>query len=190
MKTTTLQSKYSISRAPYQLPLLLIPLALLCFTLSPQARASCQEGCFANENTVLGDDALLQDTGVSNNVAIGSEALSILTSGSVNAAVGSAAMQNNTSGSVNTAIGGGAALAIDNAAKRVAPNVSRPENFVGMGVRVDVSTTVDQFLTKAKLFRETRNLLTSFVTGMRPPLTVKIGAAAGPIDKTRKRSPP
>lgn len=38
--------------------LLLIPLALeiVCFALSPQARANCQEGCFTGANTALGED--------------------------------------------------------------------------------------------------------------------------------------
>jgi hypothetical protein len=41
----------------------LIALTLVCFVLSPQARAVCQEGCLTNQNTVLGDDALLNKTG-------------------------------------------------------------------------------------------------------------------------------
>ena len=40
----------------------LIALTLGCFGLSPQARAVCQEGCLTNNNTVLGDDALLNNT--------------------------------------------------------------------------------------------------------------------------------
>jgi hypothetical protein len=42
----------------------LIALTLGCFGLSPQARAVCQEGCF--QNTVLGDDALLNNLGSAN----------------------------------------------------------------------------------------------------------------------------
>ena len=41
----------------------LIALTLGCFGLSPQARAVCQEGCLTDNNTVLGDDALLNNTG-------------------------------------------------------------------------------------------------------------------------------
>src|SRR5215216_5917529 len=74
MNTTTLAVKHSMNRTPYQLSLLLIPLVLACFGLSPQARATCQNGCLTNENTVLGDDALLNNTGDAN-TAIGSEAL-------------------------------------------------------------------------------------------------------------------
>ena len=47
--------------APFRLVLLLIPLALACFALSPQVRATCQQGCLTDENTVLGEDALLNN---------------------------------------------------------------------------------------------------------------------------------
>ena len=83
---------------------LLIPLAFACFALSPQARATCQQGCLTNENTVLGDDALLNNTGA-NNTAIGSIALSLNTTGSSNTANGSGALLFNTTGSENTANG-------------------------------------------------------------------------------------
>ena len=59
MKTTALQLEHSMNRASCPRALLLIPLALACFTLSPQARAVCQEGCdITKDNTFLGDDAL------------------------------------------------------------------------------------------------------------------------------------
>jgi hypothetical protein len=62
MKTTLLPLKRSINLSPVRLALLLFPLALLCFGLSPQARATCQEGCNLNlNNTFLGNDALLSD---------------------------------------------------------------------------------------------------------------------------------
>src|SRR5215471_18824084 len=66
MKTTTLQ----LNHMSCPLVLLLIPLALACFALPPQARATCQEGCFTIENTVLGDNALMNNAG-SFNTAIG-----------------------------------------------------------------------------------------------------------------------
>jgi hypothetical protein len=50
---------------------ILIALALGCFGLSPQARAACQEGCLTNGNTVLGDAALLNNTGASIGVGVG-----------------------------------------------------------------------------------------------------------------------
>jgi Chaperone of endosialidase len=100
----------------------LIALTLGCFGLSPQARAVCQQGCFADQNTALGDDALFGiTTGVFNtaigfnalffnstgfnNTAVGSDALQGNTTGSANTATGVAALHNNTTGTVNTAIG-------------------------------------------------------------------------------------
>ena len=94
-----------MNRTPYQLGLLLIPV-LACFGLSPQARATCQNGCLTNENTVLGDDALLNNTGDAN-TAIGFEALFSNTTGSGNTANGFHALLNNTTGLNNTATGGG-----------------------------------------------------------------------------------
>jgi hypothetical protein len=88
---------------------LLIPLALACFALSPQARAVCQEGCLTNQNTVLGDDGLLNNTGMSN-TAIGASALFSNTTGGFNTANGNQALQNNTTGSNNTANGNQALL--------------------------------------------------------------------------------
>jgi hypothetical protein len=83
---------------------LLIPLVLTCFALSPQARAVCQEGCLTNENTVLGEDALLNNLGIQN-TAVGWSALLNNSNGSFNTAIGQNALLNNTSGDDNTAIG-------------------------------------------------------------------------------------
>ena len=67
----------SVRRSVWQRYFLFIPLALglACFALSPQARAVCQEGCLTNSNTVLGDDALVNNTTGDCNTAIGSDAL-------------------------------------------------------------------------------------------------------------------
>jgi Chaperone of endosialidase len=81
----------------------LIALTLDCFGLSPQARAVCQEGCLTDQNTVLGDDALLNNFG-SANTAIGFNALLINTDGTDNTAIGDSALFNND-GSFNTATG-------------------------------------------------------------------------------------
>jgi hypothetical protein len=107
MKTTTLPLKHSMNRTPYQLGLLLIPLVLACFGLSPQARATCQNSCLTNENTVLGDDALLNNTGDAN-TAIGSQALFSNATGASNTATGGSALIYNTTGFFNTANGVGA----------------------------------------------------------------------------------
>jgi hypothetical protein len=81
-----------------------IILAFLSVTVSPQARATCQEGCLTNFNTVLGDDALLNNTG-GENTAIGFEALLSNTGGYYNTAIGAFALNYNTTGGGNTAIG-------------------------------------------------------------------------------------
>ena len=99
-----------MNRTPYRLGLLLIPLALGCFALSPKAQAVCQEGCLMDQNTVLGDDALLNNTGMFNTV-IGSDALLNNTAGSYNTATGSNVLLNNTTGFYNTAAGHAALVA-------------------------------------------------------------------------------
>ncbi len=86
------------------LPVLIV-LVLTCLALSPQARAVCQEGCLTNDNTVLGDDALVNNTTGTHNVAVGSGALESNTSGFSNTATGSHALFANQTGLGNTAIG-------------------------------------------------------------------------------------
>jgi len=82
----------------------LIALTLVCFALSPQARAVCQEGCLTNDNTVLGDDALLNNGIGVQNTAIGFNALFSNTVASFNTATGFWALYNNLGGA-NTATG-------------------------------------------------------------------------------------
>jgi hypothetical protein len=82
----------------------LIALTLGCFALSPEARAVCQDACLTNFNTVLGDDALINNTSFSN-TAIGFNALYSNTTGSVNTANGKNALYFNTTGFSNTATG-------------------------------------------------------------------------------------
>ena len=65
-----------------------IPLLLAWFGLAPQVRATCQEGCLTNQNTVLGDDALLSVTTGFDNTALGFQALFNVTTGSANTATG------------------------------------------------------------------------------------------------------
>jgi Chaperone of endosialidase len=79
--------------------------ALACFALSPQAGAVCQEGCLTNQNTILGDDALLNNTSGSVNTAIGFQALNQNTTGNGNTATGIDALYSNTTGGGNTATG-------------------------------------------------------------------------------------
>ena len=121
MKTTTVPLNHSMNCGPFRLVLLLIPLALACFVLSATAWATCQKGCVTNDNTVLGDNALLNNTGTDNtaigfgallnnatgafNTALGANALNANTTGQFNTATGNEALEFNTTGSDNTAIG-------------------------------------------------------------------------------------
>jgi Chaperone of endosialidase len=86
----------------------LIALTLGCFGLLPAARAVCQEGCLTNNNTVLGEDALLSNTTGSGNTAIGFDALLNNTDGFNNTANGAFALSSNTTGPANTANGANA----------------------------------------------------------------------------------
>jgi len=104
MKTTTLPSKHSMNLSPVRLALLLIPLVLACFALSPQVRATCQEGCSSNANTFFGEDALSNNIG-ENNTGFGFDALFNNTTGAANTAVGDSTLFTNTTGYDNTAIG-------------------------------------------------------------------------------------
>jgi hypothetical protein len=83
----------------------LIALTLVCFALSPQARAVCQEGCLTSNNTALGEDALISNTTGFDNTAIGFDALFSNATGSANTATGWTALQSNTTGFNNTANG-------------------------------------------------------------------------------------
>src|SRR5207237_10291140 len=85
--------------------MLLSALCILAIALSPAARAVCRDGCFTNDNTVLGDNALLKVTTGNSNTAVGVSALTNDTTGSSNTAVGFDALGTNTSAINNTAIG-------------------------------------------------------------------------------------
>src|SRR6266403_4154315 len=95
---TTLRLTKSIGWSPLRLGLprvqpiwiirgfLLLPFALAWFAFSPQARAVCRQGCSFNDNTFLGENALISNVGGHGNVAIGSGALFRNTTGSYNTA--------------------------------------------------------------------------------------------------------
>jgi hypothetical protein len=93
-----------IGPSPLRLGFLLTPLALVCLALLPQARAVCQDGCLFLGNTVLGDDALSNNTG-GFDTAIGAGALFGNTTGSSNTAIGFDALHQNNTGDANTATG-------------------------------------------------------------------------------------
>src|SRR2546428_546555 len=79
--------------------------AFTCFALAPQARATCQDACLTNDNTVQGDDALISLTSGTDNTANGSNALLNNTIGIENTSTGIQALFNNTTGRNNTANG-------------------------------------------------------------------------------------
>jgi len=103
MKTTA--SNNPMNRSSCPLVLLVIPLALGCFALLPQAQATCEQGCLTNSNTVLGDDALISLTTGFRNTAVGYQALFSNTTSPENTAIGSFALFSNTTGITNTAVG-------------------------------------------------------------------------------------
>jgi trimeric autotransporter adhesin len=122
---TTLHLKHSINRSPLRLGFLLIPLVLVCFTLSPTARAvspapdggypgfNTAEGELAlqnltggSQNTALGFQALFKNTTGNNNTSIGVNSLfSDIAGGNNNTATGNSALQSNSTGTNNTATG-------------------------------------------------------------------------------------
>jgi endosialidase-like protein len=77
---------------------------LVCLALSPATDAQCPQICDSNQNTAVGDSALISNTGT-NNTAIGFSALFNNTTGDINTANGSYALSSNTTGSGNTAMG-------------------------------------------------------------------------------------
>jgi len=105
MKAKTSPATNSMDRSPLQRGFLVMALALTCLALGPQARATCVEGCLTNDNTALGDSALVNDTTGSDNIAIGVDALILNTTGNKNTATGFGALEFNTTGNDNTATG-------------------------------------------------------------------------------------
>jgi Chaperone of endosialidase len=83
----------------------LIGLTLACFGPLPQTQAQCREGCLTNNNTVLGDYALINLTTGIANTAIGNRALIFNSTGSENTAIGAEALFENRTGDDNTAMG-------------------------------------------------------------------------------------
>ena len=79
--------------------------AVACFALVPQARATCQDACSTNNNTVQGDDALINNTTGRFNTALGAHALDANTTGQFNTATGNETLEFNTGGGGNTATG-------------------------------------------------------------------------------------
>jgi hypothetical protein len=88
------------------IPLFCLVLTFVSINVSPQARATCQEGCdTSNFNTFLGDDALISNTTGVDNTATGESALGNNTTGTGNTAIGAFALSHNITGNYNTATG-------------------------------------------------------------------------------------
>src|SRR6476620_9526788 len=106
MKIQSLCTSY-IHRSLKRSALLPVLLLLVCFALSPQARAVCQQGCDRiNGNTFLGDDALVNnELGGGGNTAIGETALYSNVTGYRNTATGAGSLYSNLNGHHNTAMG-------------------------------------------------------------------------------------
>jgi uncharacterized coiled-coil protein SlyX len=105
MKTEALLTTNSMNRSSLRSGFLLIAVAFAWFAPAPVARAACQQGCLTNNNTVLGDDALLSNTAGNSDTAIGFQALFSNISGWENTATGDTALFSNTTGWRNTATG-------------------------------------------------------------------------------------
>jgi hypothetical protein len=95
----------SCTRPPLRYSSVFIALAFALFALSPPARGACMEGCLTDENTVLGEDALLSLTTGTENVALGYHALQGTTTGLNNTATGHSSLSANSVGFNNTANG-------------------------------------------------------------------------------------
>ncbi len=104
---TTLHFRKPIGWSPLRLALLLIPLVLVCFALSPRAQAvtPAPDGGYPGANTAEGTDALFSLTSGIANTAVGKDALHDNTTGGFNVAIGSSALASNVSGNFNMAIG-------------------------------------------------------------------------------------
>jgi hypothetical protein len=108
MKIPSLSANY-VHRSLGQCALLPVLLLLAYFTLLPQAKAVCQQGCdLTTGNTFLGDDALVNDQFGGSNTAIGKTALYANVTGYANTATGADALSSNLNGHDNTAIGNSA----------------------------------------------------------------------------------
>jgi hypothetical protein len=89
---------------------LFVAFTLVCFALSPRARAQgCNQGCdLGHNNTFLGFGALQFNVSGVGDTAIGWEALYFNSTGQLNTATGFQALPSNTTGSSNTATGAAA----------------------------------------------------------------------------------
>ena len=104
---TTLHLIKSIGRSPLRLAFVLILLLLVCFEISPTAKALSPEpvGGYPNGNTASGFNALDNLRDGHRNTALGANTLGRNLNGEDNTATGALALRENTNGSRNTATG-------------------------------------------------------------------------------------
>ena len=107
MNSSTIDHEIPIDRLPLLPAVVIVSFALVCFALSPSARAvtPAPDGGYDNRNTAEGQDALFSwpsTTLDGENTAIGYEALYKDTDGVYNTGIGSFALFDNTSGIANT----------------------------------------------------------------------------------------
>jgi hypothetical protein len=150
--------------SPLRFALLLIPLALACFVLSATAWATCQKGCLPHDNTVLGDNALLNNTSLGiDNTAIGSGALYsnifgygntangeealFSNNGAFNTATGSQALELNTTGNYNIAVGSAALFNNTTGSSNVALGFEASENITTGSNNIAIGTSAGINLT-------------------------------------------
>jgi trimeric autotransporter adhesin len=107
MKATTLPIRNSINYSPLQRAFILIPLVLMCFAPSPEARAvvPAPDGGYPGFNTAEGTNALFSLTSGAANTAIGFNALFHNTTGGSNTGTGFQVLFRNTTGFQNAATG-------------------------------------------------------------------------------------
>ena len=142
------------------IPSVLITFALLCFGLSPTAKAllpaPSPDGGYPGGNTAEGDNALFNvNTAIGiNNTAVGANALTHDATGQYNVAVGSGALESNTTGNFNMAIGA-EALRDNNA------------NFnLAIGFRVGYRNTTGNHLTGVGAAALRNNTIGTFNTAI------------------------
>jgi len=146
---TMLHFKKSIDRSlSWRCGFVLITLALLCFGLSPTAKALLPapppDGGYPGGNTAEGTGASRDLTTGTFNTAVGNFSLTLNTEGAFNTGVGNSALRNSTTGDNNTACGSEALLSNTEGSGNTAVGVGALEkNTTGFG-NTGIGTTALQ----------------------------------------------
>ena len=155
MNMTTLIKNFD--NRPLLRAFLFVPLLLTCSALVPQARADCQDACLTNNNSVQGDNALLNLTTGTDNTALGFNALLSNTSGYHNTGIGSQALTSNTVGVDNIAIGWQTLFLTEDGNSNVAigyqalyQNISFLHGRIGVSALLPVALVTALFLAQGR----------------------------------------